>query len=64
MREAVHHCQRANTLHQLSLLEDTELIVTPMTHGSAFELHESSPSVLGVCEGYDTRYEAVSEGCL
>ena len=25
-----------------------------MIHGSAFELHESSPSVLGVCEGYDT----------
>ena len=28
------------------LLVDTELIVTPMIHGSTFELHESSPSVL------------------
>ena len=33
---------------------DTELLVTPMIHGSTFELHESSPIVLGVCEGYDT----------
>ena len=44
---------------------DTELIVTPMIHGSTFELHESSPTALGVCEGYDTveaAVEAVSEG--
>ena len=61
MRESVHHCQEANTLHQLCLLVDTELIVTPMIHGSTFELHESSQIVLGVCEGYDT-VEAVSEG--
>ena len=32
-----------------------------MIHGSTFEVHESSPIVLGVCEGYDT-IEAVSEG--
>ena len=37
--------KEANTLHQLSLLDDTELIVTPMIHGSAIDLHESSPSV-------------------
>ena len=43
------------------LLVDTELIVTPMIHGSTFELHESSPIVLGVCEGY-ARLTAVSEG--
>ena len=43
------------------LVEDTELIVTPMIHSSTFELHESSPIVFGVCEGYDT-VEAVSEG--
>ena len=50
MREAVPHCQEANTLHQL----DTELIVTPMIHGSTFELHKSSPIVLSVCEGDGT----------
>ena len=43
------------------LLVDTELIVTPRIHGSTFELHESSPIVLSVCEGYGT-VEAVSEG--
>ena len=43
------------------LLVDTELIVTPRIHGSTFKVHESSPIVLGVCEGYDT-VEAVSEG--
>ena len=61
MREAVHHCQEANTLHQLCLPVDTELIVTPMIHGSTFELHERSPIVLGVCEGFDT-VDACSEG--
>ena len=62
----MHHCQEANTLHQLaSPVDDTELIVTPMIHGSTFEVHESSPIVLGVCEGYDTveaAVEAVSVG--
>ena len=36
-----------------------------MIHGSTFEMHESSPMVLGVCEGCDTgeaAVEAVSEG--
>ena len=36
-----------------------------MIHGSTFEVHESSPIVLGVCEGYDTveaAVEAVSVG--
>ena len=61
MRESVHHCQEANILHQFCLFIDTELIVTPMIHGSMFELHVSSPIVFGVCEGYDT-VEAVSEG--
>ena len=61
MREAVHHCQEANPLHQLVFLVDTELIVTPMIHGSTFEWHEGSPIVLGVCEGHDT-VDAVSEG--
>ena len=60
MREAVHHCQEANTLHQLVFLVDTELIVTPMIHGSTFELHEGFPIVHSVCEGYDM-VEAVSE---
>ena len=44
---------------------DTELIVTPMIHGSTLEVHESSPIVLGVCERYDTveaAVEALSEG--
>ena len=44
---------------------DTELIVTPMIHGSTFEANESSPIELGVCEGYDTVHaaiDAVSEG--
>ena len=61
MREAVHHCQEANTLHPACLQEeDPELTLTPTIHGSTFELHESSPIELGVCEGYDT-VEAVSE---
>ena len=32
-----------------------------MIHASTFELHESYPIVLGVCEGHDT-VEAESEG--
>ena len=43
------------------LVDDTELSVTPMIHGSTLEMHESSPTTLGSCEGYDT-VEAVSEG--
>ena len=39
-REAVRHCQEANTRH---FTDDTELIVTPMIHGSTLEMHESSP---------------------
>ena len=61
MREAVPHCREANTLHQF----DTELIVTPMIHGSTFEVHESSPITLSVSERYGTVeavVEAVSEG--
>ena len=61
MREAVHHCQEANTYSAAAcLLVDKEWIVTPMIHGSTNELHERAPIVLGVCEGYDT-VEAVSE---
>ena len=40
-------------------------MVTPMNHGSTFEMHESSPMVLGVCEGCDTveaAVDAMSEG--
>ena len=48
MRESVHKCQEANTLHQLCLLVDTELIVTPMIHGSTFELHESQLFIITV----------------
>ena len=43
------------------LFVDTELIVTPVIHGSTSELHESSLIVFCVCEGYDT-IELVSEG--
>ena len=42
-------------------MDDTELIVTPMIHGSTLEMHESSPITLGSFEGYDT-VEADSEG--
>ena len=45
----------------LSPTDDTELIVTPMIHGSTLEMHESSPTTLGSCEGHDT-VDAVS-GC-
>ena len=43
-----------------SLPVDTELIVTPMIHGSTFEFHKSFLIVFGVCEGHDM-VEAVSE---
>ena len=43
------------------LFVETELIVTPVIHGSTSELHESSLIVFCVCEGYDT-LELVSEG--
>ena len=43
------------------LVDDTELSVTPTIHGFTLEMHESSPTTLGSCEGYDT-VEAVSEG--
>ena len=42
-------------------MDDTELIVTPVIHGSTFEMHASYPRTLGSCERYDTA-EAVSEG--
>ena len=59
MREAVRHCQEAACL----LVEDTELIVTPVIQPfcSTFELHERAPIVLSVCQENDT-VEAVSEG--
>ena len=43
------------------LMDDTELSVAPMIHGSTLEMQESSPTTLGSCEGYDT-VEAFSEG--
>ena len=36
------------------LVDDTELSNTPTIHGSTLEMHESSPTTLGSCEGYDT----------
>ena len=41
------------------IVDDTELSVTPMIHGSTLEMHESSPTTLGSCEGYDTVGDAV-----
>ena len=64
MREGVHNCQEAHTLHQLVcvLVEDRELTVTPMIRPfcSTSGWHEGALIVPGVCEGYN-KVEAVSE---